>query len=325
MTDPGTVQGTIRGMVPIAARSLSKWYGQVIGVNDIQIDFEPGITGLLGPNGAGKSTLLKLIGGQLRPSLGEVLIYGQPVWNSASARQSIGFAPEEDSFHEEMSGLQFVYSMARLTGLARRQAMARSREAVATVGMSKSARKPMRACSRGMRQRIKIAQALAHDPPILVLDEPLTGIDPPGRLELLRLFQDLRNAGKTIILSSHILEEIEAVTGNIVLMAQGRVLVSGNVRRIRDLLDEYPLTVRIECGQARALAQALMLLSEVTGVALGQGENELIVKVRRPESFFCRLPRLVVELGADIRALEPVDASVAAIFDYLIGPSGSAR
>ncbi|MBI4583787.1 MAG: ABC transporter ATP-binding protein [Planctomycetes bacterium] len=319
----------MNGLPPISVRSVSKWYGQVIGLCEVDLELAPGITGLLGPNGAGKSTLLKLITGQLRPSLGEVRVFGKPVWRSASARRRIGFAPEVDSFHEEMPGLTFVTTMARLSGLTRRQARRQAAEAVARVGMSAHAHKPMRACSKGMRQRIKIAQALAHDPPVLILDEPLAGIDPPGRLELLDLFRRLRDGGKTLVISSHILEEIEACTEQIVLMAQGRVLVSGTVRSIRDLMDDHPLTVRILCARGRELARELVQLPAVLGVSLARGadenggESELTVKVHGPEAFFRRFPRLVLEKGFEVKAFEPLDASIAAIFDYLITGSRS--
>ncbi|HVR74779.1 MAG TPA: ABC transporter ATP-binding protein [Planctomycetota bacterium] len=326
---------------------VSRWYGPVLGVNQVSLEIEPGITGLLGPNGAGKSTLMKLVTGQLRASIGDVRVFGQDVCARPSARRKIGFVPEVDAFYEEMTGRAFILAMARLSGLPGREARARTLEVLEMTGMAERADKKLRACSKGMRQRIKLAQALVHDPRILVLDEPLTGIDPPGRMELMALFRKLREEGKTVVVSTHILHEVEAITDRIVLMARGRVLASGTIGEIRRLLAEHPLTLRITCGRRRVLAQALVAREEVVGVAFGEaalpgtdgfsggpvdasaGETggdddngDLIVKVRRPEEFFRGLPRLVVWLGADVERVEALDASVEAVFGYLVGETG---
>jgi len=316
-------------ILPISLRAVSKWYGAVIGVNEVSLDVEPGITGLLGPNGAGKSTLMKLITGQLRPSLGDALVLGRPVAASAAARRHVGFLPEVDAFYEEMTGRRFVYTMARLSGLTRADARRSVEAALARTGMIDRAAKPLKGCSKGMRQRIKLAQALVHDPLVLVLDEPLTGIDPPGRLELMALFRELRDEGKTILVSTHILHEVEAITDRIVLMARGRVLASGTLGRIRELLEEHPLTVRIVSDRTRALAAALLRLGAVAGVALGEtgngqetGGGEIIVKARKPAELFRELPGVVTSLGARVERVEALDASVEAVFGYLVSTAG---
>lgn len=325
----GAVTETAGGPAAISVRDASKWYGAVIGVNQVSLDVGPGILGLLGPNGAGKSTLMKLIAGQLRPSMGEVLVLGERVWSAPAIRRHIGFTPEADAFHEEMTGRQFVCAMGRLSGLSRREARTRTEEVLERTGMAAGGDKKLRACSKGMRQRIKIAQALVHDPQIVVLDEPLSGIDPAGRLELMGLFQELRDRGKTVIVSTHILHEIEEITPAVVLMAHGRILASGTLRNIRDLLAEYPLTVRITSDRSRALGAALVGRESVVGVSLGgtgmeagvaagSSREDLIVKVRRPDEFFRELPGMLVGLNVEISRVEALDASAEAIFRYLV-------
>jgi ABC-2 type transport system ATP-binding protein len=312
----------VKGIVQV--RQASKWYGPVIGVNEVTLDLAPGITGLLGPNGAGKSTLMKLIVGLLRPSLGEVLVEGQPVWGRPGARREIGFSPEVDGFFQEMSVRKFVQALARLSGLPHREASSRADAALEMVGMSTLGHKTLRSCSKGMRQRTKIAQALVHDPRILILDEPLSGIDPVGRSDLMALFRDLESSGKTVLISTHILHEIQAITDQVVLMARGRILASGAVGQIRGLLDEHPLTVRITTSGARKLASALVLLEEVAGVSLEDGGGGLVVKVRGPDRFFRQLPALLLGQEEVVERIEPLDESAEAIFDYLVGGGGVA-
>jgi ABC-2 type transport system ATP-binding protein len=315
----------------VSLRDVSKWYGAVIGVNQVSLDFVPGITGLLGPNGAGKSTLMKLITGQLSPSVGEVKVLGRSPWSEPAARRALGFAPEVDAFHEEMTGREFVRAMARLSGMTRREARSRTEAALETVGMADRGDKRLKGCSKGMRQRIKIAQVLVHDPPVLVLDEPLSGIDPPGRIELMALLRQQRDRGKTILVSTHILHEVESITERIVLLAKGRVLATGFVSQIRDLLAEHPLTVRIDCDRRRVLAASLLALDSVSGATLAEDldpatdRGALIVKARRAEELFRRLPAAIVASGASVERVEATDASVEALFGYLVKGAGFAE
>src|SRR5262245_4923285 len=224
---------------------VSKWYGPVIGVNQVTLELRPGITGLVGANGAGKSTLLRLATGQLRPDLGRVRVFGLNAW-VAAAKRHVGYCPEVDAFYEEMSGRQFVLSMARLCGYARAEAARRTESSLRFVGMADRADRRLRAYSKGMRQRIKVAQALVHDPEILVLDEPLSGVDPVGRQEFLDLFHRLAASGKCLLVSSHELEELEKLTEQVAIMARGRIAAVGTVSQIRDRLDAHPLSVLIE-------------------------------------------------------------------------------
>jgi len=301
--------------------SVTKWYGAVIGVNDVSVTLEPGITGLLGPNGAGKTTFIKLLSGQLRPSLGQIHVCGKTA-RSASARRHIGYCPDADSFYEEMSGRQFVQTMARLHGMSTSQVRQRTEAVLSEVGMSDRADRTLRGCSKGMRQRIKLAQALVHQPDVLIVDEPLNGIDPVGRRELMELFRRCAARGQTVLVSSHILEEMDELADRIVFMGRGRVLAVGSLSDIRAMFDEQPLQVRIVCHQQRELATRLIPWEQVLQIELS-GNDELMMRVARPDDFFRRFAALVVEASFDIARLETTDATTEATFQYVM--SAAAR
>ncbi len=297
--------------------SVSKWYGPVIGVNQVTLELRPGITGLVGSNGSGKSTLLRLAAGQLRPDLGAVQVCGHNA-TGAAAKRYLGYCPELDIFYEEMSGRKFVQTMARLHGFSAREARSRTEQTLALVGMAGRADRRIAAYSKGMRQRIKLAQALIHDPPLLILDEPLCGIDPIGRRESIELFLKLARAGKCLLVSSHELEELEKLTDHVAIMAYGRIAAVGPLVQIRDLLDNHPLTILIASDQGRKLAAALLDLDEVVGVEI-DGEDRLRVRARQPRRFFQKLADLVLEENLDLRHLETLDDSTHAILGYLLG------
>jgi ABC-2 type transport system ATP-binding protein len=296
---------------------VSKWYGPVIGVNQVTLELQPGITGLVGSNGAGKTTLMRLATGQLRPDLGNVHIRGLPA-TSPEARRLVGYSPDLDSFYEEMSGRQFVETMARLCGYPRADAQARTAEVLDLVGMGHDAERRLRGYSKGMRQRIKVAQAIVHDPEVIILDEPLSGIDPIGRQEFLALFQALAARGKCLLVSSHELEELEKLTEYIAVMARGRIAAVGTLSRIRDLLDQHPLSIRVASDQPRQLAGALLAMPDVVGVDLGE-DDCIVVRARNPRSFFHKFTGLVLEENYEIRRLETLDESAHAILGYLLG------
>ena len=296
---------------------VTKWYGPVIGINQVTLELRPGITGLVGSNGSGKSTLLRLAAGHLRPDLGTVRVCGHNAW-SATAKRHIGYCPELDTFYEEMSGRRFVEVMAQLCGYDRSEARRRTGEILDLVGMASRAEGRLRGYSKGMRQRIKLAQALLPDPELLLLDEPLSGIDPIGRRESLELFLELGRRGKCLLVSSHELEELEKLTDHVAIMARGRVAAVGTLTQIRDLLDNHPLSIRIDCDQPRRLAALLVDLEDVAGVELGEGEK-LIVRARNPQRFFRELTRLVLEEAFEVRHLETLDDSTHAILGYLLG------
>jgi ABC-2 type transport system ATP-binding protein len=296
---------------------VSKWYGPVLGVNQVTLELRPGITGLVGANGAGKSTLLRLASGQLRPDLGRVRVRGVDAW-SAAAKRCVGYCPDVDTFYEDMSGRQFVQAMARLFGYPRAEARRRADAALEMVGMSGPADRRVRGYSKGMRQRTKLAQALLHDPEVLILDEPLNGVDPIGRQESVALFRQLAGRGKCLLVSSHELEELEKLTDHVAVMARGRIAAVGTLAQIRDLLDDHPLSIRIGTDRPRQLGGALLALPDVVGLDLGDGDT-LVVRARNPRRFFKDLAGLVMEEDFEVRHLETLDDSAHAILGYLLG------
>jgi ABC-2 type transport system ATP-binding protein len=296
---------------------LSKWYGQVIGLNDVSVIVPPGITGLLGPNGAGKSTFMKLITGQLKPSKGSIRVLGEPIWGNPGLFFRIGFCPEQDAFYERMTGLEWVTALVRLNGYSESEAATAANEALEKVDLLPAAGKKIGAYSKGMRQRVKLAQALVHDPELLILDEPLTGMDPIMRRRTIRLIKDWAKAGKSILVSSHILHEIEAMTSNILLINNGRILAEGNVHQIRDLIDEHPHTVYIRAADPRALARRFLADDDVLSLKFEEGA--IVVQTAKPDVFYTRLTVLAAsgEAGAVEEVASP-DDNLAAVFQYLV-------
>jgi ABC-2 type transport system ATP-binding protein len=303
--------------------AVSKWYGTVLALNQVTLELTGGITGLVGANGAGKSTLLRMANGQLKPTLGRVTVRGIDAWDWR-ARRLVGYCPDIDAFYEDLSGRQFVWIMARLCGYTRVESTRRTEAVLERVGMRDRADRKLRGYSKGMRQRIKLAQALLHDPELLVLDEPLSGIDPIGRQELLELFQSLAAQGKCLLISSHELEALEKLTNHVAIMARGRVAAVGTLHQIRDLLEDHPLSVRIEVDRPRDLARLLLALPEVQAVDVSsKGEVPgLVVQARNPKRFFQAFGRLVVAEQLEVRRVEPLDESAHAILGYLLGGSG---
>ena len=301
----------------VAADHLSKWYGQVIGLNDVSVAVPTGITGLLGPNGAGKSTFMKLITGQLKPSKGSITVLGAPIWGNPALYHRIGFCPEQDSFYERMTGQEWVTALGRLNGVADREASTMAARAIEMVELTDAANKKIGAYSKGMRQRIKMAQALAHDPELLILDEPLAGMDPIARRRTIRMIKDWGRAGKSVLVSSHILHEIESMTANILLINQGRILAEGNVHQIRDLIDEHPHTVHIKADHIRTLAREFLADDDVLSLRLEEGA--VVVQTARPDAFYARLTELAAsgEHGAIHEVTSP-DDNLQAVFQYLV-------
>ena len=296
---------------------VSKWYGQISGVNDVSVAVPPGITGLLGPNGAGKSTFMKLVTGQLRPSQGQVTVLGETVWNHPVAFEQIGFCPEQDAFYERMTALDWVSGLLRVHGYEATAATAAARDALAAVDLSSVEGRRIAGFSKGMRQRVKLAQAIAHAPALLVLDEPLTGMDPVVRAQTIRLIRQMGDAGRSVLVSSHVLHEVEAMTSSIVLLHQGRVLAEGDVHQIRALIDAHPHTVRIVAERPRVLAAALVEADDVHSVHVTA--DALQVQTTAPDQFYARLTALAADgaVGA-VREISSPDDNLQAVFSYLV-------
>jgi ABC-2 type transport system ATP-binding protein len=304
----------------VVFQDVSKWYGNVIGVNKLSVQIGTGVTGLLGPNGAGKSTLLQLATGQLRPSQGTVHVLGQTVWNNARLNRSIGLCPEQDAFYEWMTGRDFIFTCARLSGLARAAARAAAERTIEAVGMTQHQGRAIRGYSKGMRQRIKLAQALVHDPQVLFLDEPLTGTDPVARHDLMNIIMRLGSQGKGVVVSSHVLYEVQSLTPNIVLLNRGRLVAEGHVRQIRDLIDKHPHQIKLVCDDYRRLAARMVAWDDVESVRVLAGESGLMVETRSPDTFYSRLPALSLENGLAIKSVFSDDDNLEAVFKYLVNP-----
>jgi ABC-2 type transport system ATP-binding protein len=309
--EPGT------GLVLVQADHVSKWYGQVSGLNDVTVSIPPGITGLLGPNGAGKSTFMKLMTGQLKPSQGNIRVLGEAIWGNPDVYARIGFCPEQDSFYDRMTGLEWVTALVRLNGYSDAESDAAAKAALDKVDLLDAGGKKIGAYSKGMRQRVKLAQALVHDPELLILDEPLTGMDPLMRRKTIRLIKDWARAGKHIIVSSHILHEIESMTSNILLINNGRILAEGNVHQIRDLIDTHPHTVFVRGADPRALARRFMQEDDVLSLKFEPGA--VIVETSKPDRFYARLTELAASGEAgQIDEVQSPDDNLQAVFKYLV-------
>jgi ABC-2 type transport system ATP-binding protein len=300
----------------IEFQRASRWYGPVIALNDVSARLEPGVTGLLGPNGAGKSTFLKLAAGQLAPSQGEVRLLGLPAWGSPEVFHRVGLCPEADAFWDGMTGLQFLTALLRLSGFSDAESQRRGQAALEQVDLLSAKDRKIGGYSKGMRQRVKLAQALAHDPEVLLLDEPLTGIDPVNRRRVADLVKRLGREGRTVIVSSHILYEIEAMTRRVLLINNGRILAEGDVREIRDLMDQHPHTVALRAQDPRAVARAVVGQPHVLSLAFGDEGEWLTVQTAKPDEFYGAL--LEVAESAGVREMYSPDEDLASVFKYLV-------
>jgi ABC-2 type transport system ATP-binding protein len=301
----------------IATEHLSKWYGQVSGLSDVTVSIPPGITGLLGPNGAGKSTFMKLVTGQLKPSAGGVQVLGEPIWGNAPLYHRIGFCPEQDAFYDRMTGVEWVATLVGLNGYAEDEARHAARRALEWVDLLEAADRKIGAYSKGMRQRVKLAQAIVHEPELLVLDEPLGGMDPIMRRKTIRQIKDWGRTGRSVLVSSHILHEVEALTSNILLINNGRIVAEGNVHQVRDLIDGHPHTVFVRAERPTDLARRL--LSEDGIISIRFEAAALVVETARPDGFYARITEMAAtgEAGVIEEVTSP-DDNLQAVFQYLV-------
>ena len=305
-------------MSTLELQAVSRWFGNVVAVNDVTMTIGPGITGLLGPNGAGKSTLIHMMGGFLPPSAGTVTLDGDPVWRNEQVYRRIGLVPEREAMYDAVSGYDFVLANARLHRLPDPQAAAR--RAIDTVEMADAETRSIATYSKGMKQRIKMATALVHDPPVLLLDEPFNGMDPRQRLQLMDLLHRLGEQGRTVVFSSHILEEVEQIAGRIQVMVAGRHAASGDFREIRRLMTERPHQYTVRSSDDRALAAAVIAGGSAFGVELRAepGGGALHVQAADVGRFSHDLPALAAQHGVRLYEVAPEDESLESVFAYLV-------
>lgn len=302
----------------IELNRVTKLYGSVIGVNDITLELETGAYGLLGPNGSGKTTLLNLITGQLRPTLGSLRTLGRYPENNAELLRRVGICPSTDILLPNVSGLQWTSHLLELVGYARREARRRAEEVLDSVGLTDAMHRPIGSYSKGMRQRAKLAQAFAHEPEFLILDEPFNGLDPVGRHEMTtKLLEWTRNGG-SLLLASHILHEVESIAGSFLLICGGRLLASGSAIEVRSLLANIPHEIRISCDRPKVLAQSLMEIDLVEGLRSEKGSDELVVATRTPVRVYEELPGLIERHGLAVSEVRSPDETLQALFDSLL-------
>lgn len=300
----------------IETRGLSKWFGEVVALNNVDIEVGPGVTGLLGPNGAGKSTFMKLCLGLLAPSRGEIKILGGIPRNNPHILRRIGYCPEIDHFYDNMTGFEFVYWLNRHYGMRAKDAVKAAEEACEIVRLSDRMDDPIDTYSKGMRQRIKLAQALALKPDLLFLDEPMAGLDPRGREEMFSLIRNLGDVNISVVVSSHILYEIERVTDNVVLIYNGTVLAHGVVGEIRELLDHHPRTIQIVSDNPRALSREFA--EDPATLSIEFTEDALILRTRDPNGTYQQLNDLARKSPDSVRAITCSDDNLQSVFKYLI-------
>ena len=302
----------------IELQHVTKLYGSVIGVNDVTISLPSGAYGLLGPNGSGKSTLLNLITGQLRPTLGRVRTLDHRPWNNTRLLRRIGVCPEQDLLYPNVTGLDWVSYLLKLHGFTRREAGRRARQALELVGLGSAMRQPIGGYSRGMRQRAKLAQVLAHDPELLILDEPFNGLDPVGRHQMTVLLREWIQAGKGVLLASHILHEVEAITQSFLLICGGRLLASGSAEEVHALLADVPNEIRIRCSNAPQLARRLLETDAVQALRFTDDGQGLVLATRSPATIYNRLPEWIAGTDVRIEEFRSTGDSLQALFESLL-------
>jgi ABC-2 type transport system ATP-binding protein len=306
----------------VVLEKVSKFYGDVLGVNRVSLSIPPGITGLVGPNGSGKTTLMNLMVGLLQPSRGSVSVLGIPSDRPEELFRMVGYATQYDSFPPGLTGYQFIESFLRVHGFAPAEADRLAWRALERVNLVEAAARKVAGYSKGMRQRVRLAQAIAHEPAVLVLDEPLNGLDPMARSEVISLFRQLADSGLHVIVSSHILHEVDLISDQVVLLNGGYVVAEGDISGVRDEMEEqHPVQVLIRCDRPSLLASRVFEQDHVVEARIGD-DGGLFVRTRDADSFYLLLNRVVLENGLAVESVTPADADVQAVYQYLIGGNG---
>ena len=305
--------------------NVSKFYGEVLGVNRVTLTLEAGITGLVGPNGSGKTTLMNLMTGLLRPTQGKVRVLGVPPERPERMFARVGYCTQFDAFPGGVSGYQFIYSYLRVHGFAHAEAHRLTWQAIERVGLSDAAKRRVGGYSKGMRQRVRLAQAISHEPQVLVLDEPLNGLDPMARAEVIAIFQDLAATGCHIIISSHILHEVDMISDRVVLLSSGYVVAEGEIGGVRTEMEEHPIQVLVRCDKPSVVASRLFEHDHVVAATLHDDQQGLEVQTRDANRFYALLSDVVLAEDVKIETVTVADADVRAVYQYLIGSEGEAR
>ena len=301
---------------------VSKFYGEILGVNRVSLTIAPGITSLVGPNGSGKTTLMNLMTGLIQPTRGKISILGISPTDPQALFRKLGYCGQFDSFPKGLTGFEFIRALLLVHGYDRQEAEAMSWRALERVDLVEAAHRKVEGYSKGMRQRIRLAQAIAHEPAVMILDEPLNGLDPMARAETIRLFRQLATDGLHLIISSHILHEVDMMSDGVILLNNGYVVAEGEVRGVRDEMEEHPMQILIRCDQPSELASRVFAQDSVVEARVHDDRRGLYIKTRDADTFYLLLNRIAVESGMSIESVAPVDDDLNAVYQYLIGSNG---
>jgi ABC-2 type transport system ATP-binding protein len=308
----------------IVFEDVSKFYGEILGVNRVNLSIPPGVTSLVGPNGSGKTTLMNLMTGLVRPTRGRIRVLGIDPTEPDKLFKVLGYSTQFDSFPKGLSGFQFVYSYLRLAGKDAQTADLLARRAIERANLTEAAERNVAGYSKGMRQRIRLAQALSHNPRVLVLDEPMNGLDPLARAEMMALFRSVADEGCSVIISSHILHEVDALSDQVILLSNGYVVAEGTIHSVRDEIREHPAQILVRCDRPRDLAAKMMESEATIEVRIHNDERGLLIKTKDADRFYLAMNRIAVN-GIQIESVAPADDDVNSVYEYLIGNDEAAR
>jgi ABC-2 type transport system ATP-binding protein len=306
----------------IVFEDVSKFYGEILGVNRVNLSIKPGITSIVGPNGSGKTTLMNLMTGLIQPTRGRISILGISPDDPQALFRNVGYCGQFDSFPKGVTGYEFIKSFLLIHGYSKKDADEKTWRAIERVDLVDAAQRKVAGYSKGMRQRIRLAQSIAHEPAVMILDEPLNGLDPMARAETIRLFRQLAKEGMHLIISSHILHEVDMMSDRVVLINNGYILAEGGVSGVREEMEEHPMQIMIRCDLPQEFAARVFASDNVVEAQLHQDKCGLFIKTRNAEAFYLLLNRIVVENGLKIEAVAPVDDDLNAVYHYLIGSNG---
>ena len=302
--------------------NVSRFYGEVLGINNVNLSIPPGVTSLVGPNGSGKTTLMNLMTGLLRPTQGEIRVLGVSPGDPERLCRVIGYCAQWDTFPKGLTGRQFVYSFLRLYGFSDAECSRRTDAAIERVSMTAAADRPVAAYSKGMRQRIKLAQAMAHEPKVIVLDEPLNGLDPMARAETIALFQEWGAKGCHVLVSSHILHEVDRISDQVILLSQGYVVAEGEIQGVRSEVKEQPMQILVRCNKPHELASRLFREDHLVEAKISADRRGLLLRTKDADGFYLLLNRVIVDSGLEVESVAPADDDVNSVYQYLIGGEG---
>jgi ABC-2 type transport system ATP-binding protein len=307
----------------ITFSNVSRFYGEVLGINKVSLSVPPGITSLVGPNGSGKTTLMNLMTGLIRPTQGEIRVLGIPPDDPERLCRTVGYCAQFDAFPKGITAYQFVYSFLRMFGMDHEECDRRTLSSLSMVGLTEARNRPVAAYSKGMRQRARLAQAVAHDPQVVVLDEPLNGLDPLARAEAIALFESWGKAGRHVIVSSHILHEVDRISDQVILLSHGYVVAEGQIQSVRGEVKDQPMQILVRCDHPSALAARLFEQNHVVEAKLHSDGHGLLLRTTDADGFYLLLNRIVLDSGFEIESVAPADDDVNSVYQYLIGGEGS--